>query len=201
MPGVPPSSEPQTITLSPTNPDPLASLQIWGVTVELGGRDFVVPALPASAWLQVLLVERPQPENWFPGFLDPGDQLALYEMLLDGSVGDDDFETTVFDVLEEVSGRKWWITLRLCVSLRHHWEWVGGKLALSGLTPFGVSLAFWLDGAYTAMLDGILERSAKPQKASDWTRALTTPPPQVARKQIDDTENGNAFLAAFNAAR
>lgn len=171
------------------------------MTVELGGEDFVVPALPASRWLEVLLAPQILPENWLPGFLAPSDQLRCNQMLLEGLVETDDFEQAIWDVLEAVSGRRWWTALRLCASVRAHWEWVSGDLALRGVRPFDVPLSFWLDGAYSAMIAGILDRTQDPRKVADWTRVLTLPPVTEVRKDFDEQQNTDAFFAALRTAR
>jgi hypothetical protein len=111
----------------------------------------------------------------------------------------DDLEQTILDALTEASGRPWWITIRLCQSLRAHWEFVGGEMASHGFVPYGVPLSFWLDGAYRTMVKLLLE-SAEPRNAADWTRALTTPPPSEGRK-FDEVAESDAFLAAMSMAR
>ena len=35
--------------------DPLASMRCWAITVDLGGREFEIPALPAVDWWPVIL--------------------------------------------------------------------------------------------------------------------------------------------------
>lgn len=165
----------------------------------MGGRDFEVPPLPAARWLEVLLSPQIDPEAWFPGFCDPEIEMAVWQMLDEGVASREEFETAVWETLEQISGRRWWITLRLCASVRIHWEWVGGVFALRGLDAGRVSLGCWLDAAYKTMLDGILERSQDLKKVGDWNRALTTAP--AGKVQVDDKENGDAFLAALRAAR
>ena len=194
-----PSQEPQRITLSPLNPDPVASMRIWGGTVLLGDKTFRVPALDAASWLEVLLAETQDLEQIFPGFCGPEAVLDVNQMLLIGQVGPEDLEKSILDLLEEVSGRRWWITIRLCYALRRNWESAGGELARHGVTPFHVPLSYWLDAAYTTMIRLILE-GQKPKIAEDFTRALTTPPASEGRN-IDEEQNSLAFLAAMRNSR
>lgn len=201
MPGAPRKGEPESAILAATNPDPLASLHTWGITVTLGGVDFVIPALPAARWLELLLAPQVDPEAWFPGLCGPEQEVVLYQLQLDGLVSQEEFEAAIWECLEAVSGRRWWITLRLCMSVRAHWEWMGGALAVRGIRAQDVSLGFWLDAVYALMVEGILERTSSPRRVADWTHALTIPPPQEARASVDEEENGRAFLAAFRAAR
>ena len=61
--------------------DPAASLRIWAIEFELGGRTFEVPALPAADWLLMLMNGDPP-----LGVLDMGDLSAVDEMILGGEV-------------------------------------------------------------------------------------------------------------------
>lgn len=196
------SREPERIYLSPSNPDPLASLRLWSVVVELGGKEFTVPSLPAARWLEILMAPTSElnPEDWFPGFAGPQAVMDVNNMLIDGVISQDEVVAVIWDVLEAMSGRRWWITLRLCASARAHWEWLGGELALAGVSPFDMPLGFWLDGVYAAMVKGIAERASKPQLVADWTRMLTAPPAQ-SRREFDEKANADAFLAALRGAR
>lgn len=199
MPSRPGRQAPQTITLSPANPDPVASMRIWGADVQLGGQTFHVPAADAATWLQVLLAKDVVYEDLFPAMAGDEAILAVNQMLLVGHVGVEDLERAILDLVEEVSGRRWWITLRMCFSLRQSWESVGGELARHGVTPFGVPLSYWLDAAYSTAVDIIL-RGPKPKQAQEWTRALTTAPPSEG-SQVDEEANSLAFLAAMRGSR
>lgn len=195
------SDEPETVAIFPTNPDPLASLGITQITVDFAGQEFVIPALAAVAWLKILLAQDLDLEAVFPGLAGPQAVMDVNNLILDGAGSQDELEQAILDVLEVASGRSWWITLRLCVSVRAHWEWVGGDMARHGVTPFDVPLSYWLDGAYVTMFQGILERTGKAQVVSDWTQALTTPPPSQVRAGAQDTVDRDAFLAVMRMAQ
>lgn len=191
--------ESEVIHLSPVNPDPVASMRIWGSTVTLGGKDFRVPAMDAAGWLELLLAEPVDFEALFPGLAGDQAVFEVNQMILAGEASDKDLEQAILDLLEAVAGRRWWITLRLCLSLRASWESVGGELARHGVTPFGVPLSYWLDAAYTTMVDLML-KGPKPKHAADWSRVLTQPPVQEVR-DIDEKANADAFLAALRASQ
>lgn len=199
MPSRPVEKASERITLSPVNPDPVASMRMWGATVSLGDQAWRIPGLDASAWLEVLLGEPQNLEDIFPGFCGSEAVLDVNQMILIGRVEPEDLERAILDLLEEVSGRKWWITLRLCFALRKNWESVGGELARHGVTPFGVPLSYWLDAAYTTMIRLIVE-GPKPKVAEEFTRALTTPPASEGRN-FDEEANSLAFLAAMRGSR
>jgi hypothetical protein len=193
------SAEPEVISLSPVNPDPVASMRIWGADVTLGDQVFRVPAMDAAGWLEYLLADKIVYEDLFPGLAGPAAVVAVNQMLLDGEVSNEDLEQAILDLIEQVSGRAWWVTVKLCFSLRHNWESAGGELARNAVVPFGVPLSYWLDAAYATMIRLFME-GPKPKDASRWTHELTVPPASETR-EIDDVANANAFLAAFRAAQ
>ena len=174
-------------------------MRIWGATVVLGDREYKVPAMDAAGWLEILLADPMVFEDLFPATAGPVAVLEVNQALLLGQVDPEELEKAIKDLLEAVSGRCWWITLRLCYSLRQHWESVGGDLARHGVTPFGVPLSFWLDAAYTTMVRLILE-GPKPKVAEEFTRTLTRPPASEGR-HFDEEANSLAFLAAMRASR
>lgn len=193
------STQPEVISLSPINPDPVASMCLWGADVDFGGRQFYVPPFDAARWLEILLAEPVVFEDMFPGLAGPQAVVDVNQMMLADEASAQDLEQAILDLLEQVSGRRWWITVRLCFSLRRSWESIGGELARHGVTPFGVPLSYWLDAAYSTVID-VFMKGPKPKQAADWTRALTMPPVSEAR-QIDEEANANAFLAALRASQ
>lgn len=194
-----PGRQPETISLSPVNPDPVASMRMWGADVSFGDRSFHVPAMDAAGWLELLLAESVDYEGLFPGLAGPGAVAEVNQMILEGEASDEDLLAGIQDLIEMVSGRAWWITFRLCFAIRRNWESVGGELARHGVVPWGVPLSYWLDAAYTTMIE-IIMNGPKPKQAADFSRALTQPPPSETR-EIDEEANSLAFLAALRAAQ
>jgi hypothetical protein len=192
------NSPPPRVVLAHTNPDPLASLRVAPLFVEFGGQEYEIPALPASRWLEILLAEKVNLEAVFPGLAGLDAELAVNLAIAESQATQDELAQVIYEVLEAAAGRRWWITLRLCITLRSHWEWVGGAMARNGLTPFDVPLAFWLDGAYSTMIHEMVATAAEPQdlnKIADWVRALTVPPASQIRAEASDTMDRDAFLA------
>jgi hypothetical protein len=188
-----------TVRVSPTDADPLAALRISRIAVDLGDRRFIIPALPARDWLEVLLDEDLNPEEIFPGFCGTDDIIAVNQMLLDGEVTMDQMTEAIYSVLEQATGRRWWVAIRLCRTIRAGWDRIGGRLASHGVTPFDVPLAYWLDGAYDAVLGLIME--ADPKGLGSFTQKLTAPPPGMAKALFDRTRANEAFRANMNRAR
>jgi len=193
----PAPSEPEKIRVVPTNPDPVASLGVWAIHVTIGERSWRIPPLDAAEWLKILLAEDLSLEAIFPGLAGPAVVSEINMLMLEGLISDEDLIDAIKDAIEAVSGRRWWITLRLARTLRNFWERVGGELAAHGVTPFGVSLSYWLDGAYAICFRLIAE--TEPKRLTEFTQMLVSPPPDEARK-IDDVAEGNAFLAAMRQA-
>lgn len=194
-----PSSEGQSVRISPTNVDPLASLGLSKVAVELAGRRWLIPAVDASVWLRILLAEELDPEEIFPGLCGPDTIVEVNQLIVNEAITMAEMQEAMFDVIEAASGRKWWITLRLCRTLRDTWDRVGGELAANGVTPFGVSLSYWLDGAYATVLRLLIE--SDPKNAGRFAQQLTSPPPGLARANFDNEAAANAFRAAMARSR
>src|SRR5687767_10793104 len=127
------SSQKQGVRISPTDVEPLASLRISKVAVDLAGRRWLIPALDASVWLEVLLDEDLDPEALFPGLCGPEVIVEVNDLIILNEITMEQMQETIFDVIEAVSGRKWWITLRLCRTLRVNWDRVGGEMASRGV--------------------------------------------------------------------
>ena len=191
------STEPEKIRVVPTNPDPIASLDRWGVVVEFAGVEYEIPPLDAAAWLKVLLPESLDLEDIFPGLAGPVAVAEVNMALFEGRGTDAELVDVIKAAVEEASGRRWWITLRLCRTIRSFWERVGGELAAAGVTPFGVPLAWWLDAAFAVCFR--LIRDTEPKQLTQFTQALATPPPEEGKK-IDEVANSQAFLAAMRQA-
>jgi hypothetical protein len=195
----PSPQEGRTVRLSPTDVDPLASLGVSRIAVDIGGDRWIIPALDAAEWLKVLLDDDLDPELIFPGFCGPDVIVEVNRKLIDGTITMAQMEQALYDVLEAASGRRWWITLRLARTVRTHWDRVGGELASHGVTPFGVSLSYWLDGAYATFLR--LLKDADPQAMGDFTKKLTAPPPGMALAVFDHERAAESWRAAYNSRR
>lgn len=193
------SSEGQTIRLSPTDAEPLASLDLYKVQVTLGESTWFIPALPAAEWLKILLADELDAEAIFPGFCGPQAIIDVNQMIIDEIVTSEDLEEAICDAITAASGRKWWITLRLCRFLRTGWDRIGGELAAGGVTPFTVSLSYWLDGAYATCLR-VIEKG-DPKQLTRFTDQLTAPLPGKAKESFDLARNQAAFKSAMARAR
>lgn len=137
--------------------DPLASMRCWEITVELGGREFDIPALPAVDWWPVVLTGR------IDGILDllrssdTGQPADLDAMLLSGEISGKDLSSALADAVEEATGRTHHAAFVLATVANSSWPVIGGQLARDGfrwdVAPIGAAL----DAIY-AIVVGSLEK-------------------------------------------
>lgn len=178
------------ITVPKLNLDPVQSLAAYSVLVTVAGHDMEIPALPAADWLAVLMSD--SMDDIFPGLLGDEDTELFEDLILDGKLGLDEYEETLFSIIETVSARKWWVALRLVTQAKVSWDIVGGELALKRIDPTQMSLSAWLD----ALLLIILEHT-EPRDVTMWTMKLEAPPQDVAEEEVDDMSMSSAQFMAM----
>lgn len=123
--------------------DPLASMRCWAIGIELGGREFEIPALPAVEWWPVIASgDLAQVLDFIAS--SPDDPDNLDELLLAGEVSGEDLTEAANDAIEEVTGRSFHAAFVLAVVAKAQWGTVGGVLAQTGfrwdLQPIGAAL-------------------------------------------------------------
>jgi hypothetical protein len=132
------------------NVDPAASMRCWALDIQLGGRTFEIPALPAADWWPVLVdadLAR------ILDFVVSSD--ALDELLLTGELGAEELGTVLTDALEETAGRSFHVAYILAAAAVAGWPTIGGELARRGfrwdLQPLGAAL----DAVYFTVMSNI----------------------------------------------
>lgn len=126
--------------------DPAASMRIWAVELNLGGRVFEIPALPAADWLPLLM------EGDVTSVLDLIEDPALDRMILSGEIAPAELAASVNMAVEQVSGRPVHQATVLAQVARLQWTVVGGDLARRGLRWDEVPLAAALDAIHVTVL-------------------------------------------------
>jgi hypothetical protein len=122
--------------------DPAASVQVWAIEIDLGGRTFVVPALPASHWLPVLLDGNPLL------VLDLLESTPVDEdvdsLILSGQVGPAELVEALTVAVEQAAGRDFHSAFVIAQVARSQWAAVSGVLAEKGFrwdqSPLGAAL-------------------------------------------------------------
>lgn len=132
--------------------DPAASMRCWAIEIELGGRTFEVPALPAVDWWPVVseldltlildfIVSRPDdPDN-------------VDDLLLAGAFTAEELTTALTDAFEEVAGRSLHVAFVLATVAKTGWSTINGALATAGFRWDEQPLGAALDALYAAITD------------------------------------------------
>lgn len=110
------------------------------VPVEIGGRTLMLAWRPAAEWTTV------QTEMDVLRFLTDEDRSVVGRMILDGIVRSDNVVSCVHQVLEAVTGRRWWEGHRLLtMSVQPD---ALGHLTLAGVDPWQRSAYEWCAATY-----------------------------------------------------
>jgi hypothetical protein len=116
-------------------------MRCWAITVELGGREFEIPALPAVDWWPVLADASAM---GLVDLLKSTEGADLDTMLLDGSITSDGMTEVLMDAISEATGRTFHASFVLATVAGMHWTVVGGQLARDGfrwdVLPIGAAL-------------------------------------------------------------
>lgn len=122
--------------------------------MELGGREFDIPALPAVDWWPVLTGQGPA------AVVDLlKSDVDLDTMLLDGRITSTDLSEVIRDVVEEATGRTYHAAFVLATVASVAWPTVGGQLAQTGfrwdVQPIGAAL----DAIYAIVVGSLEEKN------------------------------------------
>lgn len=169
--------------------DPTWSLSVWSVVVTICGRDFEIPALPAADWLLALMPVGIYLDDILPGLLDPADGEAVEDLLHEGVLDWNELADIALEVVGHVSGRPWWVALRLIVTARDNWEAFGGELAMK-CDAATMSLGAWLDVVFLLILRGLED-----SKRTLFLMKLELPPPGYGSKPEEIEMSSDAFMA------
>lgn len=167
------------------------SLRPWPVTVTFGGELFEIPALPAVDWLAVLMNPETDLLDIFPGLLEEGDQDRCMDVILDG--GYENLEQLILDVVATVSGRPWWVALRLIEVARTSWHTMGAEMLYRGVDASRLSLSGWLD-----VLLLLVMRNIEPKDATMFALKLEQVP-EIAGEQAQEAAEPTMSRSDFMA--
>lgn len=131
--------------------DPAASMRCWAVELELGGRVFNIPALPAVDWWPVVS------EFNLTGILDfivstPDDPDNLDDLLLSGAFTTEELTEVLTDAFEEVAGRSLHASYVIASVAGTSWSVVNGALAMAGFRWDQQPLGAALDALYAVIV-------------------------------------------------
>lgn len=134
------------------NVDPLASMRCWAMEIELGGRTFEIPALPAVSWWPVLATGDLSLILDFVTSTD-GDGIDLDDMLLSGELSHTDLVSSLTDAVQEAAGRSLHAATVLASVARAQWAAVNGTLVRSGFRWDQQPLGAALDAVYSVIVE------------------------------------------------
>lgn len=138
--------------------DPLASMRCWAITVELAGREYEIPALPAVDWWPIVAAGDP---SGLIDLLRSTDGADLDAFLLDGTITSEELGTALTDAIEEATGRTFHAAFVLATVAAQAWSGIGGRMAKAGfrwdVQPIGAAL----DLVYILAVEGL---EKEPQK-------------------------------------
>jgi hypothetical protein len=163
-------------------------MRCWSIEIELGGRMYDVPALPAADWWPVLA------EDDLGRILDMIGSSSddLDERLLGGEITSAEVGDTLIEAIEEVAGRSFHVAYVTAVVAGMSWAAVGGELALRGFRWDVMPLAAALDAIHLVLLRGMDEDGRRKFEAVLRNESLTTkgkkPSPRQREKVISEFE-------------
>lgn len=170
--------------------DPLASMRCWALELELGGRTFDVPALPAADWWPVLV------SGDLSQILDfvvstPGDPLDLDELLLTGEVNQAQLTQALTDAVEETAGRSLHASIVIAVVAGSNWASVNGALVRRGFRWDQQPLGAALDAIYAEVTGRLKKDELDKFLALLKNEALTSgkPSPRQRAELVNEFES------------
>lgn len=147
--------------------DPIWSLKPWPMDIILGPHHVIhLDALPAVEWLTYLLSTEPDIISLVSDLMP-----ELEDYVFDNELSGTEFFELALWIIGEVSGRDWWVAIRLILFAARQWHIMGPAMLLNGADPSKISLAMWLDIALVTALENI-----KPEKATMFTLDLEVKP-------------------------
>lgn len=185
-----PDSGGSRFTVPKLNRDPIQSLSPYSILLTVGGHELEIPALPAVEWLSILMVDNPNLDDVFPGLLNERDADLVEDLIISRELSLDECEDIILSVIETVSARPWWVTIKLIETARVSWDLLGGELVLRGVDPTHISLSSWLDALLLTVI-----KNMEPKDVTMWCMKLEAPPPDV---QVDEAElemDSSQFMA------
>lgn len=132
--------------------DPLASMRCWAIEIELGGRVYDIPALPAVEWWPVLSSAD------LSQILDfvvsrPDDPSNLDDLLLSGALSTEDLVEALTDAIEQTAGRSYHSALVLAAVANSQWAVINGALVQTGFRWDDQPLGAALDAVYAVIAE------------------------------------------------
>jgi hypothetical protein len=157
------------------NRSPVRSLRPTPIPFTVAGLEFEIPALPAADWLNTFMQDW-TPDDVLLDLLDNGVDVVF-------KLEPDEVEDLVMDIIEEATGRYWWVALRLIGAVQGGWHVLGAEMVLQHVDPEKLSLASWLD-AMTLVILRVMDKD----NVTMFVSQLELPPVKVRAEIMDGME-------------
>lgn len=133
--------------------DPIASMRIWAIEVDLGANVARIPPTCAADWMPCLM------RMDVMGVLDLVEGFSLEESLMDGELTVIQARDAAVKLLESAAGRPAWTALALVSLATRYWGSVGADLMRVSVKFDQISLGAALDAIYGSLSKGMDEKA------------------------------------------
>lgn len=157
--------------------------------MDVAGEEYTIPAMCAADWLNILMNPKLRTDHIFPGMLDEAAQARVDELLHTGVLELQDVEDLGREIVTQVSGRPWYVALRLLYVAMDAWDALGGEMAMKA-DASKLPLAAWLDVLFL-----LINRNIENEKRTMFLMKLELPP-EGSREAPEEMEmSADAFMA------
>lgn len=132
------------------------SLACWPVVIITYGEEFEIRPTTALDWLSYLLTSESVDLHGLISDLMP----EVEEFFIDNDLPLGELYDLWTEVLSTVSGRPWWLAIRLVAAVREAWHILGPQLMFHGVYPETMPLAAWLDAAISIIYEHLDSNAA-----------------------------------------
>lgn len=172
--------------------DLFAHLRPTQVSVNVGGKPFVLTASTAAQWLGAIALD---PEGLYgivPGLVGDDDLETMARLMTTHPDIEDRWFYAARTALGRAAGRDWWWALNLSRKALSAWIYINGILLRQGIRASQMSYPDWLDACYTMLWQGGDEKTQTQLDIS-----LSAKPAGIPVKQSSQAvkEMLNAFAA------
>jgi len=163
------------------------------IRVTFGEDQYLIPAMTAHQWCQILLGEPFDPYDIFPLLAGREAIVAVEDAIGDDKVPTEDVARVALEIVTIAGDRPWWVTLRILKVAGEVWDRIGGTLVREGVDGRRLPLAAWLDAIWSLLLTYV-----DPKKSASWVHQMEETP-KGWDTALDFDEQEQAFLAAMRS--
>jgi hypothetical protein len=171
-----------------------ASMQCWGVYLNIGGRDYYIPPRPAGPWLRAIVT--PSYRAIVPGMVSGMPMDDLLDAMVARRVTLRDLDEAARQAIAEISGMRWWSATRLASWLISNWHTLGSAVLSRGLDMSKAPLGAVLVVTYRVILENCKDEQERQRVDMELDIAPRGVP---AEEMFDPVAAQAAFMALADA--